>query len=323
MKKEFEKKYKDAFNKIKEASNILLVTHERPDGDAFSCVCTAIELLEGLGKKYSTFCDGELPGNFNFLPHSEKINFKKDKINFFEYDLILIFDCGSKSRTKLEHEIDNRGKNQFLIEFDHHPGLDNYCDIEIRDAESASTTEVLYYLFKLNKIKINKNIATGILTGILTDTGNFVYPSTSEKTTTIASEMLGHGASYTRITQNTLQNKTLDSMKIWGKALSNLKINNKYNLAFTLLSNDDLKSLEDEEGLESLSGFLSSLYGVKGVIFMREFKKGKIKGSLRSAHPKVDISRLAVALGGGGHAKTSGFSIDGELELKTGRWRIV
>jgi bifunctional oligoribonuclease and PAP phosphatase NrnA len=316
-------KFLKAYEKILKADNILLVTHERPDGDAFSCVCAAIEIMERLGKKYDSFCHGDIPPNFNFLPHIEKIKTKKEDLDFKEHDLIIVFDCGSIGRTKLEEEIKKRKENQFLIEFDHHPKIKDYSDLEIRDPEAAATTEILYYFFKYNNLELNKNIADCILTGILTDTGNFIYPSTSEKTAEIASEMLAHGASFARINQNTIKNKTLDSMKLWGKVLNNLKINKKYQIAVTWLTNNDLKELEDEESLESLAGFLSGLQGVKGLLFVREFEKGFIKGSLRSSHSKMDISKLAISLNGGGHAKTSGFSFEGELIEKNGKIFVV
>jgi phosphoesterase RecJ-like protein len=316
-------KYLRAYERILKADNVLLVAHERPDGDAFSCVCAGIEIMERLGKKYDSFCHGDISPNFNFLPHIEKIKTKKEDLDFKKHDLIIVFDCGSIGRTKLEDEIKKREKSQFIIEFDHHPKIKDYSDLEIRDPEAAATTEVLYYFFKYNGLSFNKNIADCILTGILTDTGNFIYPSTSEKTTNIASEMLDYGASFARINQNTIKNKTLNSMKLWGRALNNLRINKKYQIAFTWLNNEDLKELDDEESLESLSGFLSALSGVKGLLFIREFKKGFIKGSLRSSHPKMDISKLAIVLNGGGHAKTSGFSFDGELLEKDGKVFVV
>ncbi len=315
--------YSKIFKKIKEASKIFLVTHDRPDGDAVSSVCVLIELLESMGKSYFAYCYDQPPYQFKFLPHIEKITNDKAQFNFADFDLIIILDCGGLNRTKLSDEINNHRENQFVIEIDHHPKIDHYADIEVCDLKASSTTEVLYYFFKANKIKFNKDIANCLLTGIVTDTAFFLYPATSDKTVEIASEMLAKGARLPQIMENTWRNKSLASMKIWGKALTSLKINSKYNFAFSVLTLSDIKeSGAQEEELEGISGFLSNLQGTKGVLLLRE-EDGIIKGSLRTSDPGIDISSLARELGGGGHAKASGFIIEGRLQKIDDKWKVI
>ena len=311
------------FNRIKSANKIFLVTHDTPDGDALSSICLMIELLESLNKQYFAFCYDLPPYQFDFLPHLEKITNKK-QFNFAGFDLIIAFDCGSLSRTKLEKEINSRRQDQFVVEFDHHLKMDDYADIELRDSSSSSTAEILYCFLKANKIKINKNIANCILTGITTDTGNFIYPSTSNQTIKIVSEMLTSGAAFQQIIKNTWSNKSLASMKIWGEAMSRLQINSKYNFAFTALTLKDIANSEaTEEELEGIASFLGNLHKVKGVLLLKEQPDNVVKGSLRTADPQINVARLAEVLGGGGHAKASGFKINGKLEKTGDSWRIV
>ena len=318
-----EKKFKQAFDKIKKANNILLVTHTRPDGDGLASVCAIAELLEQINKPYSAYCYDTPPFQYDFLPHLEKITSDKDALNFSQFDLIIVLDCGDLSRTKLDNEILNRNSNQFIIEFDHHPKVDDYANIEIRDPNTSSTSELIYDFLKVNKVKINKNIASCILTGIASDTNFFFFPNTSNKTIDIASAMLKYGVRLPQIVEHTWRNKSLGAMKIWGKAISNLIINKKYNLACSILSEEDLDGSEiSREELEGISEFLSNIENVKGVLLIRE-ENGQIRGNLRSNHVDIDISILAKKLGGGGHAKASGFTIDGKLEKTGGSWRIV
>lgn len=319
-----EEKYREAYKKIKEAQNILLVTHYRPDGDALSSMGVMIELMESLQKPFCAYCSDKPPFQFNFLPHVEKIISDKEVFKFSDFDLIIALDCGSLSRTNLSKEIGHRRNNQLAVEFDHHPRIDNYSDVEVRNAKASSTVEVLYYFLKANNIRFNKNFANCILTGILTDTGNLLYESTSEKTIKITSEMLVYGARYPLILENTWRNKSLLSMRVWGRAMSNLKINSFYNFAYSFLTKEDIRnSGVTEEELEGIPGFLSNLEGVAGLVFLREEEGGRIKGSLRTTHPNVDISKLAQILGGGGHKRASGFVIDGRFEEIDGSWRIV
>ena len=318
-----ENRYKQAFEKIQKANNILLVTHYHPDGDALASICALINLMDNLGKPFTAFCRDKYEG-YSFLPKIEKITNNK-KTSFENYDLIIAVDCGSLSRTDLESEIKNRNKNQFAIEFDHHPKIDDYADIEIRNPEMSSTAEIIYHLFKVNGVKIDKNIANCILTGILTDTANFLYPSTTDETINIASEMLLCGANFPKIVKETWQNKSLNAMKVWGTALNNLKINKKYNFAFSVLTADDIDILGEEEStvLNDIANFLSNLHGVNGTLFLRQDENNIVKGNLRTSQPNIDVSKLARFLGGGGHSKASGFVINGQIIKEGDNWKII
>lgn len=313
--------YKKVYDIIKSSNNILLTTHDAPDGDALSSVCALIELLEALKKNYAAYCYDAPPYQFDFLPHIEKIISDKTKIKFSDFDLIIALDCGGINRTKLAAEINSRNKNQIVIDIDHHPRMEAYADFELRDPLAAATAEVLYCFFKANNIKITKNTANCLLTGILTDTGNFLYPSTSQKTVEIASEMLARGARLPQIMENTWRNKSLASMKIWGAAMSRLKINPEYNFASTVLTLDDVKGATEEE-IEGLSGFISNLHDVKGILLLREQPDGMLKGSLRTSRNDVDLNKMAALLGGGGHRRASGFKIKGVLVETREGWKI-
>ncbi len=320
-------KFKKAFEKIKQANNVLLACHERPDGDAVSSLLAMSEFMEILGKKYTPFCIDKPEEIFSYLPHFEKINNDKENLNFSSFDVIIILDCGQLDRAKIVDEVNSRNKNQFVIEFDHHPKMYDYSDLEIRIDTAASTTEVLYQFFKANKFKINKNIANCILTGISTDTANFLYPSTSDLTLQAASEMLIRGAQLPKVIKETWYNKNLATMKLWGIALSRLQINKKYNFAFSVITLDDINKIGkekiDKEIFNAISGFISGLHKVKGTILFREEENNKIKASVRSNHPNMDISKLAAFCGGGGHARSSGFLIDGKFKKQRKNYRII
>lgn len=317
-------RFSEAYETIKNSQKILLVTHDRPDGDALSSVCALIELIESLDKKYFAYCLDEAPPQFSYLPHIEKFSADKNRFDFNSYDLIIALDCGSMKRTNLVKEITGRSLHQIVIEFDHHPKMENYANIEIRLPALSSTAEVVYNFLRYNQINLNKNYANCVLTGILTDTGNFLFPSTSDTTVKIASEMLTYGASFPKIIASAYQNKSLEAIKLWGIALNNLKINKKYNVAYSLLTNEDIKkSGATDEELEGISNFLSNLSDVSMLVFLREEEPGKIKGSIRTAKPNIDVSLLAKILGGGGHAKASGFTINGRLEKTENGFQIL
>lgn len=326
-------------DKIKESHNILIVGHLRPDGDAISSCCAIQEILKQLNKKGEIFCSGNLPVNFSYLPNYYQINSNiddlRDKIecrkdNLLDcFDLLIVVDCGSLARTNLSQEIKKSrlNKKPYIIEIDHHPKIDNYSDLEIREIQAASTTEIIYDIPSHLKLNLNKNLSECLLTGIVTDTGNFFYPNASAKTLKIAAQLLEKGANLSKIIKNVSAYKNLATFKLWGLAMDRLKVHPNYDFAFSVLSLDDLESISSDweeisETLSSIAGFLSNLANVKATLLLHETTVGMIKGHLRSSDPNVDISILARKLGGGGHPQASGFSIAGEIIKINNTWQV-
>ncbi len=308
------------------SSNILVVTHNSPDGDALSCLSAFGEYLALSGKDYALYCHDRPPQIFSYLPRfNEIINPADHELqNFADYDTVVVCDCGSLSRTMLADEISGRSPGQLVIELDHHLKVEDYADIEIRDDRAAATAELVYEFLKITGMRFNKALSTAILTGIVTDTGSFLYPSTSDRTIRIASEMLVYGANLPKIVSQTMKNKSLGAMKAWGQVLSGLRINEDYGVAVSLMTKEDIRKagVSDDE-LEGISGFLSNLKGARAILFLREKEDGLIRGSLRTSDSCLDISKLARMLGGGGHAKASGFSIEGSLKTDDSSWSIT
>ncbi|MFA5421112.1 MAG: DHH family phosphoesterase [Patescibacteria group bacterium] len=333
--------FKKAWQRILSSDRILLVSHINPDVDAISSLGVFSDILKSLGKKYFSFAENK-NDNYDYIPHAEDIISSKEELKniinknselgdkYLEYfDLIITFDCGSLERTNLGSEIE-LFKNKFVIEIDHHVKVSSYADIEIK-IQLASNTEILYYFLEENSIEINKNIANCILSGILTDTGNFLYPSVKNETLKISSRMLSLGAQFPKIVNNTLRNKNFSDMKVWAIVLENLRINEKYDIAFSFFTYEDFQNIEkmnleiSEDAFGLIVSFMSSLSEVSTVLLLKEEKMGEIKGNLRvgSTDKDVDVAYLASFLGGGGHKKAAGFMMKGSLIQENDTLRIV
>lgn len=329
-------KYKLAYQKITKANNILIVGHLNPDGDDLASICLLMELFKDLNKNYTAYCEHKLDNLWPFLPQQEAVLGNKTLLqkkvppdfssnNYLDYfDLIIALDCGSLHRTNLSEEITRRGRVG-VMEFDHHLKVDDYAELEIRLPDKASTTEVLYNFLKANQITLTKNIATCILTGILTDTGNFLYSNASRENLLIASEMLSLGANFNQIINQSLNNKNLTTIRLLSRAIANLQINAKEQIAISVLRPEDFTELGRDfaaEAFDDIVAVLANLKDVKAVLLLREYEPGKIKGSWRSQTDGYDVSKFAQTLGGGGHKHASGFQIDGRIIKKDGRWKI-
>lgn len=314
--------YANIVSILTKSRNILLITHENPDGDAIASVGAMYEYLNTDDKQVSIFCKNYPEKSFEFLPHTEKFNTNSDLINFNELDAVVVLDCANINRTGLA-DILNSVKCP-LINIDHHISNNDFGTVNCIDAEAVATTQILYNFFSSQKININKNIANCILTGIVTDSGNFAYAASNSHTFTIAGEMLMRGANARNIVTYTSRNKKLATLKVWGLALSRLSYNKKRDIVYTILTQNDLKNFGiTKDDLEGLSNFLNTLKDAKIVMVLYELGDGRIKGSLRTTRSDVDVSRFASYLGGGGHKKAAGFEIHGKLEQINGVWKVL
>ena len=331
-----------AYEMMRLSRRILFVAHLRPDGDALSSVLALRLIASGLGKESFIFCKDKNPNLFDYLPGFSEIHTTLDSLqqavgrgeDWLQYfDLLVVADCGSLARTALVEEIKNFKKNKGkIIEFDHHPRIDDYADLEIRFPELSSTAELIYNFIVVNKIVFGRDLADCILTGILTDTGNFLYPSASDATMQAASASLEAGAHYTKIVNYTLRNKDMAMIKMWGLALDRLHLNTRYQMATSVITRDDILQIFGSDNFDSaaesdffsgLAGFLSNLAGAKAIMLLYEDQRGLIKGSLRSTPDGFLVDKLARALGGGGHERAAGFSLPGRLIQREKDWLIA
>ncbi len=314
--------YSDVLERLKAADYILAVTHINPDGDALGSLGFFGELLESFGKKVVLYCAGPMPHSLEFLPNYSKVITDKNNFKMSDFDVIVSLDCGALSRTNLAREISGRSKEQTFIEIDHHPSREQVSDLELRITEAASTTEILFKLAAVAKIEVSPTMAQALLTGIITDTANFIHPSATPQTISAASSILSKGANLSRLVDQTSRTKNMAALKLWGVALSRLQFNSKYKIAYTILTEEDMNAAEaTADSIAGIAGFLSGIKEAALIMVLRG-EGNMIWGSVRTARADIDVNRLARALGGGGHRRASGFNVPGRLVCKKGDWRI-
>lgn len=331
-----------AYQIMQAAAGILFVSHLRPDGDALSSLSALRLIAERLGQKTVAFAKDQHPKVFNYLPAfntiiacNNELKEKYGKVAVWQnhFNLIIVTDCGSLARTALSEEIlEFRSLGGKVIEFDHHPKIDDYADLELRDPALSSTAELVYNFIIANDIKFDRLLADCVLTGIMSDTGNLLYPSATQATMKASSAALAAGARYAKILQAVSGDKSVAVMKLWGLVLDRVQLNSQYEIAIALVTRADIQEIFPknllEPSLESeifsdLIAFLSNYAGVKAVMLLHEDDKGYVKGSLRSTVDGYLVDGLARALGGGGHERAAGFAVPGRLKQVAGLWQVV
>lgn len=316
--------YNRAIYLIKKAEKILIVGHKKPDSDAVGALIALSLFLEKFNKETVLSFNDPLPCRFNFLENSQKIVLlDKVRNNFLDFDVIITVDCGSYGLTGLDN-IFFKKADVSLINIDHHHDCSNFGAINIVDSNASSTAELVYNLFTRVGFIIDKKIATALLCGIFGDTDSFKNPNTTDRTLEITSNLLAAGADLGEIVRNTLSDKSVNTLRLWGKVLSRLKRHKESGIIFTVVTKDDIiENNVSFSDIEGIANFLNSIPEAKGSLVISERENGEIKGSLRTLSNKIDVSRIAHLFGGGGHKKAAGFSIKGKLIMENERWKII
>lgn len=304
---------------------ILLICHRKPDADTIGSALALGSILEKQNKKINYACQDSIPKKFNFLQNIQKIKTIKDILqNFDEYQLVITLDCGNFEQTGLHNFFLQKELKIPIINIDHHQDNPGFGSINIIQPQASSTAEIIHDLFKKINVTLNKELSTNLLNGIFGDTDSFKNPNTSQKTLKTTSALLASGANLKEIAKNTLQDKSLSTLRLWGKILSEIKKNKKLSIVTAVVTNKDLKECgAKHEDLEGVANFLNSIPDVKASIVLSENENGEIKGSLRTLRNDIDVSKLAHALGGGGHHRAAGFTVSGKLVRNGTNVRII
>lgn len=311
---------------IAKARRVLLAVHEHPDGDALGAMLGLADYLRDQGKEVTTMTPDAAPEYFSYLPGSDRIVHALPK-PLAGYELVVLLDCGDVKRTHIPFS-ERRVGQPPVVNIDHHPTtttLDGteVVDVNMVDTGASSTSEIIYDMLLDFEATITKGIATCLLTGICTDTGNFQNLGTTQTCLVAASKLLIYGANLTKIIEATNKNKSVGALKLWGRALSRLKKDEATGLVSTVIRQRDIDECGvDVSAAEGVANFLNSLGEARATLVLKEEPNGAIRGSYRTTKEGVDVSAMAKRYGGGGHVKAAGFTVQGRLvETATG-WTI-
>ncbi len=295
------KKITEAWQLIKASKKITLLTHFKPDGDGISA-CAALEhILKKFDKKVETIYPCPPEFDIKRQPQNLLIN-KHHQIP----DLIIISDTANYERAYYPEIF----KNIPLINIDHHisntiTGAYNFINPNL-----SSACEVLFLiLYALDHQLIDVYVAECLLSGILCDSLVFQTQATSAQTLNIAAYLMDQGANLFQLKTEILANKNPHIITLWGKLLSSIKISPSENVAYAVVTQQDLKPFGLK--LNSLVGFhnfLSQLSTIDVTILFYETESHQTKVSLRSK--AYDVNQLATQFGGGGHKHAAGILLD-------------
>ncbi len=293
-------------------TSFVLMSHVRPDGDAIGSQIALGFSLMALGKTVYLINEDGVPESLEFLKGSEKVTTPPPEP--LEVEVAIALDTGNKPRLG-ERSLHAASKAQVWLNIDHHVSNPGYGDINVIDATSPATGQILYELITALNLPLPEEARDAVYVAVSTDTGSFQYGSTTAKTYEMAADLTRRGLEVGRINAATYDNHPYRRLELMRALLNTLEISPCGQRAHWELRDETRVELnlqpDDSEGLIDL------IRGVKGVLvaaFFEELKDGKIRISMRSKDRGVNVCEVAEKFGGGGHAMAAGIRMTGPIE---------
>jgi phosphoesterase RecJ-like protein len=295
------------------SSNILLICHINPDGDAIGSQLALYQYLTSLGKNVEMLSPNYLQEFLKWMDGVDKINiFIRDRKAGREIirkaDLIIMLDFNQSNRLgEAEESVLASDAGKIII--DHHLNYKPFADLLISDTSKCSTSELLHVIISElnNGFFRNKQYAESIYVGIVTDTGNFEHGSFTSSTFRIISELLEEGIEKDRIFNLIFNNFTADRMRLKGYALNErMVVMPEKRTAYISLSRKDLEKYNYRKG--DSEGFVNMPLSINGIDFSAFFveKEGFVKLSFRSKGSFAVNEFAEKYFAGGGHRNAAG-----------------
>ena len=288
---------------LEDNDNILIICHKHPDGDTLGSGFGLYYALTKIGKTAKVICSDPFPERYSFIYEGYE-----DKE--FEPEFIVSVDLAA---TELFGENTAKYADKIDLCIDHHPSnsmyaKNNYVKI------TAATTEIIYEIVSEMEIPFDKQIATAIYTGLSTDTGCFKFSNTTSSTHIIAADMMDAGADYAMINRLMFDTKSVARIMVERDVYNSIEYFFGGRCALCVISRDLMeKSGADEYEIEGISALPRQIEGVEIGVTLRENKTGGYRVSIRTSEP-IDASKVAGLLGGGGHSRAAGCTVEGSLD---------
>jgi bifunctional oligoribonuclease and PAP phosphatase NrnA len=303
-----------------EYDDVLITTHVKPDGDSISSVLCLACLLDHLGKRYQIVLDDAVPSKFDFLPGIESIHRLNGFTIPFSPRAVAVLDAAGLDRIGRVAEIIPAGAG--IVNIDHHPGNGSFGAFNLVDETESSTVEIVCELLKESRMVFSPDLAFLVYTGVMCDTGRFLFPNTTDRSLELCAEMVRLGADPVRIALHLYYQKNPDTIRAMGRALSTLELHFDGRVSSIVLDNVYCQGGE----IVDTEGFIDyplMIEGTEVIFFMLEQEPGLFRVSFRSKH-QVDVNAVAQTFGGGGHTRASGCRIKGTAsEVKQNILKVI
>lgn len=290
---------------VKQNSSIAIIIHVNPDSDCLGSASALITALRCMGKKAHIFVDSPIPGRLSFLADEDYFASGAD-----DYDVCIAVDVAAEYMMgSMKEKVFDKSPVRCCI--DHHGTNKGYAQYNCIDPSAAAAGEIMYVFIRdYLKVEITADIALRLYAAIASDTGSFQYSNTTARTHIIASELMAKGIDAPFVMRTLFERKRIEQLKLRAEVIENLKFYNDGKICVAVVDNDMLSRYKMAfEEADDIAGLPRSIIGVEVGVYIKVKAPREIKASLRS-NEYVDVSSVAASLGGGGHIRAAGVTIN-------------
>jgi phosphoesterase RecJ-like protein len=286
----------------------VMVSHVKPDGDTLGAGLALGLALRALEKRVEYFQQDPVPRNLRFLPDADRVT--RGVPADLPADTLWVF--GDMSDATRAGEFLPALEHRNILNIDHHLGNARFGALNYIREDECSTGTCVLRLLRVLGTRITPDIATCLLTTIMTDTGGFVHSNTTSDVLRLSAELMDLGADKDLITREVFGNKRFVAIKLLGRAISSARLEADGRYCWSAV--DDAMLAECHADGEDTEEIIQHLRAIEGVEVAALFKSydGEIRVSLRSAG-RVNVQAAAARLDGGGHRRASGLTFEGTL----------
>ncbi|MEX0787397.1 MAG: bifunctional oligoribonuclease/PAP phosphatase NrnA [Anaerolineales bacterium] len=285
---------------------VVVLSHEHPDGDAIGSMLGLTLGLQAAGLTAVPVLAEGMPGRFRFLPGADQVKKTLPQVP----SVLVAVDCADVRRVTSAHA--GAPLPRIDLNIDHHPTNTLFGRWNWVDEKAAATSQILAELLPAWGLTIDRDVATNLMAGIVTDTLGFRTESVTPELLHTAARLIEFGVPLTDVYQRTLMGRSVEAVRYWGRAL--IRIQREGPLLWTALTAQDRRDSgyagADDADLINL---LTTIQDASLVILFVEHDPSRTKVSWR-ARPGLNVAELASSFGGGGHELASGATLDGGLE---------
>ncbi len=294
---------------IENKQNFAITTHVRPDGDGIGSSLGLCWLLRSLGKSAEVIVRDGIPAAYAQLPGADEIK-QIAEVNG-KYDAIFVIECSDLARPGIKGL-----ENQFTVNIDHHATSEHFGTINWIDQTASAVGEMIYNLCKAIGGRITREIAECVYLALVTDTGSFHFPNTTDRTLKVASELVKVGVKPAQISEVVYNSYPWSRIELMRQVLATVQRNESGTIAWMRQTLEMAESSEAVDG--DNNGFVNiplAAKEVEAVVYMREVQPNAYRVSLRSKGC-INVARVAEKFGGGGHKNAAGCRVEGDWDLR-------
>ena len=297
--------------RIQQARSIAILTHMRPDGDAFGSAMALSCALDYLKIPNEVCVESEIPSNLLFIKALKKVK----KAPTQEYDLLITVDCSDEQRLGLlaDEFLSTKRRKIDTINIDHHVSNTRYAKYNYVRTCAANCMNMAMLIEQLG-VPMDKEIAEFLLIGLLTDSGHFSHDDVTEETLLLGAKLVKAGADIRYYHYNLFKKQPKARAMLYAKTMQGIRYYHDDRFAVIIVTRKNMEESGADEGMtEGFVDFPLNVDSVEVAASLLEVKKNQYKISLRTK-TYADANKIAGVYGGGGHVRAAGCMLFGEVE---------